>query len=359
MEPWDTIAQKELLGRPLIQSSPQQFLKIRDQHFGPHHPEVAETLNNLGNAHVALGDHRTKEEVLERVLKIEEQHFPEVTATLLNLGNVHGALGDLGRLSQKELLGRALIQSSPQQFLKIRDQHFGPHHPEVAATLNNLGNAHVALGDHRAKKEVLERVLKIEEQHFGADHPEVTATLLNLGNAHGALGDYRTQKELLGRALIQSSPQQFLKIREQHFGPDHSEVAATLNNLGFAHGALGHYHTQKELLERALKIFTGYTLVLTIHMWPLSRGIWMLCHLTIEIHWIECIYFDAVVQFQEVCTWFPYRKPSLSSNISTEFFCKLSPTTEFHCPTVLHSFCVKYRESAGQKDGWGYQVAWW
>ncbi len=113
------------LGRPhterldgaSLSSLQQVFLCARVSQFGPDHPEVAATLNNLGNAHVALGDHRTKKEVLERVLKIEEQHFPEVTATLLNLGNVHGALGDLGRLSQKELLGRALIQSSPQQFL--------------------------------------------------------------------------------------------------------------------------------------------------------------------------------------------------------------------------------------------------
>ena len=72
----------------------------------------------------------------------------------------------------------------------------GPDRPEVAATLNDLGNAHGALGDPRTKKDFLERVLKIEERHFGADHPEVAATLNDLGNAHGALGDYRTKKEL-------------------------------------------------------------------------------------------------------------------------------------------------------------------
>ena len=116
----------------------------------------------------------------------------------------------------------------------------GPDHPEVAATLNDLGNAHGDLGDYRTKKDFLERVLKIEEQHFGADHPEVAATLNDLGNAHGALEDPRTKKDFLERVL---------KIEERHFGADHPEVAATLNDIGNALGRLSH---KEEIMERVL-----------------------------------------------------------------------------------------------------------
>ena len=105
--------------------------------------------------------------------------------------------------------------------------------------------AHGALGDHRTEKDFLERALKIIEQHFGPDHPQVAQTLNNLANAHGALGDHRTEKDFLERAL---------KIIEQHFGPDHPQVAQTLNNLATAHGALGDHRTEKDFLERALKI---------------------------------------------------------------------------------------------------------
>ena len=116
-------------------------------------------------------------------------------------------------------------------------QRLGPDHPKVATTLNNLGMAHGALGDHRTEKDLLVRALKIKEQHFGPDHPEVAATLDNLGNAHGALGDYRTQKDLQKRGL---------KIREQHFGADHPEVAATLNNPRQCPWSLGRLsHTER------------------------------------------------------------------------------------------------------------------
>ena len=75
----------------------------------------------------------------------------------------------------------------------------GPDHPEVAATLNDLGNAHGALGDPRTKKDFLERVLKIEERHFGADRPEVAATLNDIGNALGRLSH---KERIMERASI-------------------------------------------------------------------------------------------------------------------------------------------------------------
>ena len=88
-------------------------------------------------------------------------------------------------------------------------------------------------------------LLDQQQQRLGPEHPEVARTLNNLSNAHGALREHRTQKDVLERAL---------KIIEQHSGPDHPQVAATLNNLGTAHGDLGDYNTKKDFLERALKI---------------------------------------------------------------------------------------------------------
>ncbi len=39
------------------------------------------------------------------------------------------------------------------------------------------------------------------QNHYGHEHPEVAAVLVNLGNAHGALGDALKKKELLVTAL--------------------------------------------------------------------------------------------------------------------------------------------------------------
>ena len=54
-------------------------------------------------------------------------------------------------------------------------------------TLKGLGIAHAQLGNFSQVKDLFERTLRIEEQHYGQEHPEVAATLTNLGIAHRKL----------------------------------------------------------------------------------------------------------------------------------------------------------------------------
>ena len=61
-----------------------------------------------------------------------------------------------------------------------------------------------------------------QEAYYGPDHIEVAMTLNNLGNAYGALGDYKTKKTYLERAL---------RIEEAYYGPDHVEPATIRFNL--------------------------------------------------------------------------------------------------------------------------------
>ena len=78
-----------------------------------------------------------------------------------------------------------------------------------------------------------------------AVHPIV---LRNLGNAEGRLGNAAREKDLLERAL---------KIFEGFYGQNHPEVAITLTRLGTAEG-LGNAARRKELLELALNITEGF-----------------------------------------------------------------------------------------------------
>ena len=92
----------------------------------------------------------------------------------------------------------------------------------------------------------LEQALHIWEQHFGPDHPEVAITLGNLGNALLGLGKPGEARPLYERAL---------RIEEQHFGPDHPKVAATLFNLGIALRELGEPGLAAAAFTRAWRIF--------------------------------------------------------------------------------------------------------
>ena len=59
------------------------------------------------------------------------------------------------------------------------------------------------------------------------------------------LGDHRTQKELLDRAF---------KMFSGFWGDEHVVLASTLVNLGIAYLDPGDHEKAKEVLERALKI---------------------------------------------------------------------------------------------------------
>eukprot|EP00971_Amphidinium_carterae_P125605 2488459-Amphidinium_carterae.1 len=67
------------------------------------------------------------------------------------------------------------------------------------------------------------------------------AWLHDLGKAYAVLGDYRKQRDCLETAL---------RINEAQYGPEHIEVAGTLNNLGIAYGNLGDHEKKRDYLER-------------------------------------------------------------------------------------------------------------
>ena len=79
------------------------------------------------------------------------------------------------------------------------------------------------LRQFKKARDLLERALVIKEREYGCDHREVAMTLDNLGNAHGALGDAAKSRDLLERALA---------IFERAFGRDHPHAARCREKLG-------------------------------------------------------------------------------------------------------------------------------
>ena len=213
----------------------------------PNHPDIASTLNNLGEAWRALGDTRKALSFLERTLAIYEQvhaedpNHPDIASTLNDLGIAWGALGD----------ARQAV-SYLERALAIYEQFYQetPNHPDIASTLNNLGNAWVTLGDARQAVSYLERALAIYEQVYQEtpNHPDIASTLNNLGLSWGYLGDESQTVSYYERALA-------IYDQVYHETPNHPDIASTLNNLGGAWNALGDESQTVSLLERFLAIY--------------------------------------------------------------------------------------------------------
>ena len=72
--------------------------------------------------------------------------------------------------------------------LEMRKQIYGDKlHPNMAGSLNNLGNALNDLGKHDQALEYHERSLEMKKQIYGdKPHPDVAISLNNLGSAFEA-----------------------------------------------------------------------------------------------------------------------------------------------------------------------------
>ncbi len=216
----------------------ERALAIREHALGTDHPDVAHSLNGLGVAYQDEGRYAEALALFERVRAIRERalgpEHPDVARSLTNIGLAHWKQG---RYAEAQAL-----------FARVRaicERTLGPDHPDVARSLNNLACIHLEQGQYAEGQVLLEGALAIFERALGPDHPLMGQLLDNLGAALVFQGQYAEAQTLLERALT---------IRERSLGPDHPEVSSALINLGGVHREQGHYIEAQTLLERALTI---------------------------------------------------------------------------------------------------------
>jgi tetratricopeptide (TPR) repeat protein len=92
---------------------------------------------------------------------------------------------------------------------------------------------------------VAQKALQVAEQNVGPDHPDVAASLNNLAGLYQTQGQYPQSGPLYKRSLA---------IYEKALGPDHPYVATSLNNLAMLYYAQGAYAKAEPLLKRSLAI---------------------------------------------------------------------------------------------------------
>lgn len=90
-----------------------------------------------------------------------------------------------------------------------------------------------------------EEMLQILETELGPEHLDIAITLDNLAGLYENLGDYEKALLLCQRAF---------EINEKVLGPEHPDVAITLNNLAGLYRQMGDYEKALPLYQRALEI---------------------------------------------------------------------------------------------------------
>jgi len=100
-------------------------------------------------------------------------------------------------------------------------------------------------GKYDEARPLAERALEIREQALGPEHPDVAASLNGLAILHRNQGNYTKAEPLFQRALA---------IREKALGPEHPDLAYSLNGLAILHSEKGDYAKAEPLSQRALAI---------------------------------------------------------------------------------------------------------
>ncbi len=101
-------------------------------------------------------------------------------------------------------------------------------------------------GRYQEAIKIAQQALVTREKALGPDHPDVALSLNNLAELYKSLGDYAKAEPLGQRSLA---------IREKALGSDHPDVALSLNNLAELYRALGDYAKAEPLYKRSLDIW--------------------------------------------------------------------------------------------------------
>jgi CHAT domain-containing protein/Tfp pilus assembly protein PilF len=203
----------------------KRSLAIWEKALGSDHPDVAQSLSNLGRLYENQERYADAEPLYKRSLAIYEKALgpdhPYVAASLNNLALLYK---NQGRYADAEPLYK--------RSLAIVEKALGPDHPDFATSLNNLAALYDNQGRYADAEPLYKRSLAIREKALGPDHPDVAQSLNNLAFLYDNQGRYADAEPLYKRSLA---------IREKALGPDHSDVAASLHNLAHLYYNQGRY----------------------------------------------------------------------------------------------------------------------
>jgi tetratricopeptide (TPR) repeat protein len=204
--------------------------------FGTRDLRVALTLDHLAWVFCAEGKFTDAEPLARWALKSREELLGPVHQEVAESLNTLACLCDAqGKLADAEPCYR--------RCLALEEKLRGPEHPNVAALLDNLATVYHGQGKFNEAEPFYKRVLAIREK---ANAPaDLAPTVFNLATLYLDQDRFDQAEPLYKRALT---------LRQQALGPDHVEVAASLDGLGWLYVSQKRLDLAEPLYKRALTI---------------------------------------------------------------------------------------------------------
>lgn len=212
----------------------RQALVMRRELFGPAHPQQVQSLADLGGALYWLGRYGEAEEVLREAIDLARLQGVETQEHA-------GALNDLSlvmqfrrQLDEAERLGR--------EALAMRRRLFGEHHPDIGVSFNNLAVLMHMKGDLEAAEELHRRSVALHRRLFGGEHPAVALVTYNLARLVHYNGELDEAEALYREALA---------ISRRALGP-HLYTSRMLQHLARLRAERGDFAEAETLLRECV-----------------------------------------------------------------------------------------------------------
>ncbi len=217
----------------------QRSLEVREQALGPDDPTIAEVVENLSHDAAFSGDYAEAERLARRAYstwtRVLGPEHPNAVLSKINVAHIVHMSG--GRPTEAaEMLEEALA---------AQEAAFGDDSPQLAMTLNTMGEIYDDLGRWNDGEAAMLRALAIMDRAAVDSSPVLGA----LGGHYLQVGDPTKGEAMLRRAL---------EAKRATRGPDHLELAPTYLNLGGALMELERYDEARQAYARGLELWAKH-----------------------------------------------------------------------------------------------------
>jgi len=252
-------------------------LEIRERIYGPVHPDVAQSKENLSGVYRQLRDFPAAERMIRESLAILDQ-FPAESEKRkpMSLNGLALILDECGRRDEakryyleallliedrNDLSGATIrnnlaglyfdsgeLDKAESLFLEALDINrrvLGDEHLHVAHALNNLGVLYSEMNRLDEAEKMQAEAYEIYRSCVGALNRHTATSLNNRGSILVDRGRYNEAGPLLAEAL---------RIRQSVLPPTHPEIAATMNNLARIELGKGRLDAAERLIRESLCI---------------------------------------------------------------------------------------------------------
>jgi serine/threonine protein kinase/tetratricopeptide (TPR) repeat protein len=224
----------------------EEALRLRRQHLPAGDPQVAESLDGLGEILRLSEDYGRAEPLLREALALRRSAAdPAGGAAPAAAGEIAESLAHLASL----LHDKGDFKGADRTYLAAlaaTRRGFGARHAETASRLSDLAGNRQDMGRYGEAVDLFRQALAIRRQTLGPNHPDVGLSLHDLGSALAALGSYGEAERDLEEALA---------LRRKVLGPAHPAVGSTELALADLYDGIERYDDAERHARAALALF--------------------------------------------------------------------------------------------------------